>query len=137
MAKSKTRRRLKTPTILKNLFALAAVGLSLTACASQPVPVWNGRLFFGSQADGGVVRRSAIDADFISCGNPLDRERFDDLVCMSSADFKSFANTYIGGCEKWKSRKGSILVDPVVLRELIAGTRRLEELDPTEYEVIE
>ncbi len=119
----------RTLTILKSLFVLAAAAPNLS-CAGNPVPSWNGRLFFGDADRGGLSRNSAIDPDFIGC---QDKPRFDDMVCMSRPDFKSFTDTYIGGCEKWRGRPGSIFVEPDVLVELMLGVRGISDLKPGEY----
>lgn len=118
---------------LRSLIVLAAAGLSLSSCAEAKVPIWGGRLFFGDSAKEGLSRNSAVDPDFISC---TDKQRFDQMVCMSLPDFKSWNDTYIGGCEKWKGRKGTILVEPRVLVELMIGVRRIQDLRDDEITIL-
>ncbi len=121
---------------LRSLIVLGAVALSTTASAcggKRPIPSWHGRLFFGD-SDRGGLSRGGIDPDFLPVG---DRLRFDDMVCMSRPDFKSWNDTYIGGCKEWKGRKGTVVVQSPVWFELISGRRRFEDLGPQDYEVLE
>jgi hypothetical protein len=101
------------------------------SCADAKIPVWNGTLYGGDSARGGL-RRGGVNPAFIACSD----HRFDDVVCMSSADFKSWNETYIGGCKEWKRRPGSIMVKPRVLGQLIAGERTLADLHPDEYYIV-
>lgn len=101
------------------------------SCAGS-IPAWNGRLFFGDSSKEGLSR-TGVDPDFISVH---DKPRFDDMVCMSRSDFKSWNQTYIGGCEKWKGRPGTIMVEPRVLGALMRGERTLADLKPGEYQIV-
>jgi hypothetical protein len=114
---------------LKTICAVALLGLSTTSCQGAPIPAWNGRLFYGDADKEGLTRNHPKDHDFISCRNPEDRVRFNDVVCMRSADFKSFMDTYIGGCEKWKQgRPGTILIDSELFFRLLMIGRGEESI---------
>jgi hypothetical protein len=107
------------------------VAAALSSSCAGTVPVWNGRLYFGDSAREGLSR-TGVDPDFISIRDP----RVNDYVAMSRADFKSWIATYIGGCEKWKGRPGTVMVQPVVLEQLMRGERTLADLKPSEYFVV-
>ena len=123
MQTSTRRSKPKILTSLKILFVLAAVALNASCASAAVVPAWNGRLFFGDHDREGLSRNSAKDPDFISCRDPKDKARFDDFIAMSRADFKSFLDTFIGGCEKWKGRKGSILIESELFFRLLSGQK--------------
>jgi len=85
--------------LLKRLSPLKILLISsvlLTASCKHPVPpVWNGRLYAGDSQKGAIVRAQSNEE--ISCVS----SSFDDYLCMSYGDYKSFIKIYVDGCQAW------------------------------------
>lgn len=74
---------------------LAISLLSFTSCVHGQIPAWNGKLWAGDSARGGITR--AQSGEHIDATDPL----FDGYIAMSYEDFRSFYATYVLGCKEW------------------------------------
>lgn len=78
------------------ILKLFLIPLLLTSCQGT-IPVWKGKIYAGDPRLGAIVRMQ--ENEIISCQDV----RFSGFTCMSYLDFKSFYETYVLGCKKWKS----------------------------------
>lgn len=69
---------------------------SLSSCRGS-IPKWDGKLWAGDSQSASIMRSQENAA--IACSSV----QFDDYVCMSYSDFKSWVETYINGCKKWNA----------------------------------
>lgn len=86
----------KTCLIRNQILSLFLL-LGITSCASGPVPKWDGKIYMGDSAKDGVTHGETNE--FISARDPA----FDQGVWISRSDMRSFYDTYVLGCEKWRS----------------------------------
>ena len=70
--------------------------LCILSCSAPPIPEWNGKLYVGNSTSRALERRQ--DNESIPSDSPV----FDDMIAMSSDDFRSFYSTYVLGCSEWK-----------------------------------
>lgn len=64
----------------------------------------------GDSSTRAMVR--AQENELIYCDTP----EFNDMVGFRTADFKSFVDTYIGGCKTWKSDTEMFSVQETILQ---------------------
>ena len=108
----------RTPTPWKIVCVVVTAALSTSCAAKQPA--WTPRLFFGDQSREGLTR-NGNDPDFISCRDPKDKLRYDQMICMRPADLKS-ALDIMSQCKDWgQPRPGTIMVTPEEFMELLTG----------------
>src|SRR4051812_40484273 len=110
------RRKLMTPKIQRTLRRfltrhqiLASISLlAITSCTSGPIPRWDGKLWAGDSAHGGITRAQEQDPAkrTIQATDP----RFDEYVAMTYEDFRGFVATYIYQCKSWKD--GTQMMSP-------------------------
>lgn len=87
----------------KLLFLAVFTCIFISSCVSV-APKWYGKIWSG-YSEGAAIRRTQSQ-ELIECKDPA----FTDYICMSRADFKSFYETYVLGCEKW--RNGQPMMSP-------------------------
>lgn len=89
------------------IFSTASLMLLSSGCSTvlkTPIPKWDGEIYTGSVAEAGIVRKQAANASdrLVKGTDP----RLNDFMAMKwkgSRGFEGFYQTYILGCEKWKS----------------------------------
>lgn len=90
--------------LIRNQTVLLLLVLLNSSC-STPIPKWDGKLYAGDPAHDGVTRAQANET--ISCQAP----EFNQMICMTMADFRSFYATYVLGCKDWQSGMLMMTID--------------------------
>lgn len=67
----------------------------ITVSCRGTIPRWEGKIYAGDSATASIQRAQA--GEVIKCSAP----EFDQMLCMTGSDFKSFYETYVLGCQKW------------------------------------
>lgn len=91
--------------MLRIYFAMALVlALSSAGCMNGPVPRWDGKLYTGSQADFGIVRKQAANPqERVIRGDDPRINNFMAMPWKGPQGFEGFYDTYVLGCEKWRA----------------------------------
>lgn len=88
------------PFLIRHQSLAILLLLGITSCTTGPIPRWDGKLWAGDSARGGITR--AQETDPARRTIPANDPRFDDYVALSYEDFRSFVATYVYGCKQWK-----------------------------------
>lgn len=65
------------------------------SCHKVVPPTWTGELYAGDSSKSSIVRAQSNEE--VSCSD----SNFDNYVCMSYDDYKSFIRTFVDGCKVW------------------------------------
>lgn len=112
---------------MKSTLAILALASLVTSCRTS-IPKWDGKIYAGDSANAGVSRKQSNEV--IRCDSPA----IDEMLCMTGADFKSFYETYVLGCQKWARgmprmsiQQAWAILDAAYSRENLANTVRSRE----------
>lgn len=109
--------------LIKNQILSLAFLLGIHGCTTT-VPKWDGKIWAGDSANAGITRAQETDPAkrTIKASDPA----FDDYMAMSYADFKSFYQTYVLGCNDWQE-KTNVMSLSQALEAVHAQAAKLKE----------
>lgn len=86
---------------IKYQLLLTLGAFSLGSCTTT-APKWDGKIYAGDSKKVGLSRDNpGQPPEFIPANSPA----FDGYMAMSYADFKSFYETYVLGCNDWSQKQ--------------------------------
>jgi len=68
---------------------------SFVSCKHPKPPSWNGKIYAAYSQESAIVRAQSNET--IYCNSA----EFDNYLCISYDDYKSFIKTFVDGCQAW------------------------------------